>query len=126
MLLALLLVYVAYFLLLTFRAISHLRYQLLSMPYFDVSTLKKSYRFVLYATFGVIFVSVLLMLVEGVPGYTNSSADALLLVAQLGLFNIYLYMIAYLYAPAADGGGSTHYEQQESQDDKIIKYAARF
>ena len=95
------------------------------MPYFDVSTLKKSYRFVLYATFGVIFVSVLLMLVEGVPGFTNSSADALLLVAQLGLFNIYLYMIAYLYAPATDSGGSTHYEQQESQDDKIIKYAAR-
>ena len=66
------------------------------------------------------------MVVEGVPGYTNSSADALLLVAQLGLFNIYLYMIAYLYAPAADGGGPTHYEQQESQDDKIIKYAPCF
>lgn len=62
--------------------------------------MKKSYRFALSMTFVVISISIFIMLCNGNIVSNNSTT---LYVSMFALFNIYMYIIAYLYSPSMDG-----------------------
>lgn len=63
--------------------------------------MKKSYKFSLFLTVGVICVCIVLMLCQGYSASASSGTPSLY-VAFIALLNIYMYVIAYLYAPSVD------------------------
>ena len=64
-----------------------------------MNEIKKSYRFVLIMTIIVIVVSISIILSNG---YSSSQNDSTMFVAIYSLFNIYLYVISFLYSPSLE------------------------
>jgi hypothetical protein len=94
----LLLMYSSYFVIIAYVA------------FFQISDMKKSYKFSLYMTFTVIGLSIVIMMLNGYSNHNDSKYNlpllnclAVLYVAMYSLFNIYMYIISYLYSPFFDG-----------------------
>ena len=69
------------------------------IAFFSIQQLRKSYRLVLFTTFGIIVWSILMFFVNG---YSGDQMPTIGFVSVYALFNIYMYSMAYLYSPSAD------------------------
>jgi hypothetical protein len=81
-----------------------------------VRDMKKSYKISLILTFAVIAAFLLLMLSQG---YSSSSSPTLY-VAFISLLNIYMYVIAFLYAPSYDSLEDLQFKQARKEHEHIM------
>mmetsp|Transcript_13014 Transcript_13014/g.9423 ORF Transcript_13014/g.9423 Transcript_13014/m.9423 type:complete len:83 (-) Transcript_13014:313-561(-) len=80
----------------------------------QIKEMKKSYRFVLVMTIIVIVISIgsLLFLFQ-----VGSSNDTVLYVSIYALFNIYMYVITYLYSPNLESLEELQMKQTRKEHD---------
>jgi magnesium-transporting ATPase (P-type) len=77
------------------------------VAFFQISEMKKSYKFSLFLTFAVIFLCISMMILNAYRSQNDSklcflTSLAVMFVAFHAMFNIYMYIIAYLYSPSVD------------------------
>ena len=101
------------------------------VAFFQLKDMKKSYKFSLFMTFGVILASIALIILEGYSSTQNNSkityfpsyfliCIAIIFVAYSGLFNIYMYMIAYLYSPSVNSLEDIQFRQARKEHEHIM------
>jgi len=85
---------------------------------FSIKEMKKSYRFVIIMTFIVMCVSIIIMLLNGFTAASYS--DTTMFVSLYALFNIYMYIIAYLYSPSIEGLEDLKYNKNRVEHEHIM------
>jgi len=53
-------------------------------------------------------------------GFADTQNDTSLFVAAYGLFNIYMYIIAYLYSPSVEGLEDLQYNKHRKEHEHIM------
>ena len=80
--------------------------------------MRKSYRYVLFTTFGIIAFTILVLFVEG---FSGDQMPTTCFISIYALFNIYMYIMAYLYSPVVDDGMDYSEQSNKSRDhDQIM------
>eukprot|EP00347_Sterkiella_histriomuscorum_P006317 403353220 len=87
------------------------------VAFFQIKEMKKSYKFSLYMTFGVILFCISIMLFNG---YRQTQNDTVMFVAFYAMFNIYMFIIAYLYSPSVDSLEDLQYKQTRKEHEHIM------
>jgi uncharacterized membrane protein len=99
------------------------------VAFIQIKDMKKSYKFSLFMTFGVIFVCISIMLFNGYRATQNDSnayfihfnySIAVMFVAFYAMFNIYMYIIAYLYSPSVESLEDLQYKQTRKEHEHIM------
>jgi len=71
------------------------------MALFQLKQLKKSYRLMLWMTFAIITIALLVLLTHGYMGTSETGTTSFVML--YALFNIYMYIVAHLYSPVFEG-----------------------
>lgn len=67
----------------------------------SIKRMKENYKYLLCTTYGVIAIWVGCLGLVGIENYVSSSTTILKILSLKGLFNLYIYLLAYLLAPTS-------------------------